>query len=354
VAMPMLILGKAMGAWARATGRHEDDTAAGTAMSSHALPDCRAMSNQPLIVRHRPNAFAKVCGNNETVAALERRINDPRRPHAYLLTGPSGVGKTTIARIIGSNLQSNIIEVDAATNSGADAMRTLVEIGYYMVPGHQSRLIIIDECHALSRTAWQAALKVLEEPPDHLYLALCTTELARIPETIITRCHHVKLDRLHDAQIADLLIDILSKEGWADTILDNVFQLVVQEALGSPRRALSLLQAVYDAPSYAEAQRIIAIQGSASPMIQALNVLIKGQGWEAVRPMLAQLSDDDFSEGALVLASRYIIGAMNREESGKRAERLWEMLASFSCPVHSYDPKSVFYTAIGRILWSKV
>jgi DNA polymerase III subunit gamma/tau len=311
--------------------------------------------NEPLIVRHRPATFDAVWGHQETVAALQRRIADPRRPHAYLFTGPSGVGKTTIARIIGNALGADPVEVDAASNNGVDAMRTLVELGHFMPPAAQARLIILDECHMLSRGAWNAALKVLEEPPDHLYLALCTTELFKVPETIITRCHHVKLDRLNDQQIADLLVEVLIKEGWAEIINDDVFQLVVQESLGSPRRALSLLQTVYDVPAIAEAQRIITLQGSASPVIQVLRLILSGPGtWGAVQPMLAQLGDDDFSEQTLILASRYIIGAMNREKDDTRAKRLWELLACFVYPVHSYDPRSVFYQAIGRILWSSV
>ena len=312
------------------------------------------MSNEPLIVRHRPADFDQVRGHTETVAALRRRIRDPGRPHAYLFTGPSGVGKTTLARIVGTVLEAEVIEVDAASNNGVDAMRALVELGHYLAPGAQARLIILDECHMLSRNAWNAVLKVLEEPPAHLYLALCTTELHRVPETIVTRCHPVKLDRLDQRQIADFLVDVVEAEGWHD-MLPDVFTLVVQEAQGSPRQALSLLQAVYDAPSPGEARRIISLQGSASPLIQVLQVLMSGQGgWSAIRPLLAQLGDDDFSEQSLILASRYLIGALNREESEKRAARLWEILSAFLYPVHSYDPRSVFYGAVGRILWSEV
>ena len=311
------------------------------------------VDTRPLIIRHRPARFDEVHGNGETVAALQRRVKDAGRPHAYLFTGPSGVGKTTIARIVGTTLGADIIEIDAASNNGVDAMRALVDLGHYMPTGAQARLMIIDECHMLSRAAWNALLKLLEEPPAHLFLALCTTELNKIPETIATRCYHVKLDRLTDRQIADLLVEVIQKEDWANTLREDVFPLIVAEADGSGRGALKLLQTLYDAPSLGEAQRIVSLQNSGS-VITVLRAVIEGRNWDHVRPLLAQLSDDDFTEATLIQASRYICGAMQKEDVGKRAARLWEMLAAFIYPAHSFDAKAIFYGAIGRILWGSV
>jgi len=311
--------------------------------------------NEPLITRHRPASFAAVRGNSEAIASLERRISDPGPPHTYLFTGPSGVGKTTLARIVGTVLGAEVIEVDAASNSGIDAMRELIDLAQYTPPGGRVRLITIDECQMLSRSAWNAALKLLEEPPNHLYVALCTTELNKVPVTIATRCHHVKLNSLPDNLIAGLLVEVLEAEGWTEVIHDDVFNMVVQEALGSPRRALSLLQAVYDAPTLDAAQTIAALQGAASPLIQIMQMMVSGRAnWSAVRPLLARMDSDDFSEGALVLASRYIIGALNREENADKAAKLWAMLGAFVYPANSYDPRSIFYAALGRILWGSL
>jgi DNA polymerase III delta prime subunit len=318
-------------------------------------PQMAAMTNtdEPLILRHRPQTFTAMYGHAETLGALERRVTGPGRPHAYLFTGPSGVGKTTLARIVGGMLDATIEEIDAASNSGVDAMRELVEAAHYRVPGAHTRLIIVDECQRLSRAAWDAALKVLEEPPAHLYWALCTTELSKVPDTIVSRCHHVRLNPLDDRDIMTLLLDVLEAEGWADTINDDVLELVMQEAEGLPRLALTHLQNVYDAPTRAEAERIIGLQGPASPLRQVLQFIVSGRrGWDHIRPLLAQLSADDFNEGSLTGASRYLIGAINRETKEERAKELWELLACMVYPAHTYDPRSIFYAAIGRMLWS--
>lgn len=326
------------------------------------------MSNSvlPLIVRYRPKSFDEACahylpaepdklgcGNLETLTALQRRVGEAGRPHAYLFTGPSGVGKTTVARIIGSEIGSEILEVDAASNNGIDAMRALMDIGYYMSATASSRMVILDECHMLSRSAWNAALKTLEEPPDHLYLALCTTERYRVPDTVVTRCHGVDLKRSKAKEVENLLLDVIAKEGWAEALEPAIFQLVVTRSEGSPRQALNLLQVCYDAPSLAEAERIAMLQGSSEPMVQILQMLMHKQGgWDSVKRMLEQMSDDDFTEGSLIHACRYLAGAMKHEKTTEgQARHYWDILSYLTQPVHSYDPQSIFYNAVGRVLW---
>jgi DNA polymerase-3 subunit gamma/tau len=311
---------------------------------------------EPLINRHRPASYAEVCGHDGAVQALQRSVAAAGRPHSYLLTGPSGVGKTTLARLIAQQIGAEVEPVDAASHSGVEAMRDRIKDGLWLLPGAVSKMVIVDECQALSRAAWQAALHAVEEPPSHLYWAFVTTEVHRVPVTIVNRCYHVPLTRLSDEAIEDWLWGILVKEDWAKTANPEVFQLVVDEAAGSPRQALSLLQACFDIEDVEDARRVIALQNSVSePMREILEHLVRGQKhWDDIRPYLLQLADEDITEGSIIGACRYITTAFCRRTDGNEARRLWELLAALCYPVHSYDPKTIFIHAVGRMVFGAV
>lgn len=310
------------------------------------------MNNLSLINKYRPDEWGEFVGNTESVNALQRALKTASaRPHAYLFTGPSGIGKTTAARILSKHFEADITEVDAASNNGVEAMRSLVEFSQYMgLTGSGARLLIIDECHALSKAAWQAILKLLEEPPQHLYLALCTTELIKVPETIITRCYHTVLRAIKPAEMEDLLEAVCHAEGWKPN--QDVFALVVRAATGQPRKALSILQSVHDAFSLDEAKRIISLVDASDPMKELLQHLIAGKKeWKVIQPLLRRLEDDSFDE-AVIPAGRYIMGALlNCEEAG-RAQRIWQLLEALLFPSETWDKKAAFIAAIGRMIWS--
>jgi len=308
---------------------------------------------EPLITRYRPSTFEEVLGHDDQVNALKRVLKTDTRPHAYLLTGPSGIGKTTIARIIATAIDAEVLEIDAASNSGIDAVRQLNELGQHMsLYGADARMFIIDECHGLSRPAMQALLKLLEDPPEHLYLALATTELQRIPETILTRCYHIPLRPIKPTEIEDLLSVICECENWTPN--PDVLQMIVQGSTGQPRKALSLLQACYDAPSREEAKRIIALLETSEPLLDLLRILVSGRrDWKLVQSYLEQIDDADFEE-ASVGAGRYIINAMLKEPEEKKAASMWALLEALVYPTATFDRKASFFAAIGRYLWTKM
>lgn len=308
--------------------------------------------NLPLITKYRPLDFDSMLGNEERLGALRRRLSDPSRPHAFLFTGPSGVGKTTTARIVANYLEAEILEIDAASNSGIDAVRQLTELGQHKsLIGAANKMFIIDEAHGLSRPAMEALLKLLEEPPEHLYIALCTTEPGRFKETILTRCYHVEFKKVAAEDIEVLLEAVCAEEGWK--VENDIFQEIVIAATGQPRKALSYLQSCYDAPSAEEARRIMAlVTPENNPVIAVVTLLMNGKyKWETIQPELVKLDDSDFDDSSLIHAGRYIMGAMLKTKSDKQAGLYWNMLEALIAPVSTFDKKAVFVSAIGRMIW---
>ena len=149
------------------------------------------MAHQSLYRIHRPAAFADVVGQEQVTKPLEEAAKAKKIGHAYLFAGSRGLGKTSVARIFASAIgcsEQDIYEIDAASNNSVEDIRTLTE-GVYTLPFQSPyKVYILDEAHMLSKSAWNAFLKTLEEPPAHAVFILATTELEKIPETVQSRC----------------------------------------------------------------------------------------------------------------------------------------------------------------------
>jgi DNA polymerase III subunit gamma/tau len=308
--------------------------------------------SEPLITKYRPTTFSEMIGHTEVLGGLQKALAGENRPHAFLLTGPSGVGKTTVARVVANHLHAEILEVDAAAHNGVDSVRELIDLGQYQsLNGNPSRMFILNEAHMFSRSSWNALLMTLEEPPDHLNIAITTTEVAKVPDAVVTRCYPVALRALKDLDLVDLVELVCDMEDWKTD--PDILSMVIHASTGQPRKALNILQAVHDAPSLAEAQRIVALQGENRTLITLLNLLLNGQrSWEAAQPLLMQViaEEDDF-DGAMTLAGRYVAAAMAKEKTEKQAQQIGSLLESLTYPAGSYDKQTVFVTAISRYLW---
>lgn len=221
-----------------------------------------ADDNRVLYRKHRPKAFDEVIGQDHVVAAIKNSLATGKIAHAYLFSGPRGVGKTTMARLIAKALNCtakkdrpcndcsackhfnegralDLIEIDAASNRGIDEIRELRE-GVRFVPNQgKYKMYIIDEVHMLTKEAFNALLKTLEEPPPHAVFVLATTELEKVPATIISRTQHYDFRRPGVVQIARRLSQIATKENVA---LDaQAAQLIALAAEGGMRDAEGIL-----------------------------------------------------------------------------------------------------------------
>jgi DNA polymerase-3 subunit gamma/tau len=221
------------------------------------------MSYQVLARKWRPRDFASLVGQEHVVRALRNALEQQRLHHAYLFTGTRGVGKTTLARILAKCLNCerglgpepcgtcascteidggrfvDLLEVDAATNTRVDEMRQLLETAQYAPTRGRFKVYVIDEVHMLSTSAFNAMLKTLEEPPEHLKFVLATTDPQKIPVTVLSRCLQFNLKQVPRGAIADHLGRLLAAESVAFEA--EALPWIARAAAGSMRDALSLL-----------------------------------------------------------------------------------------------------------------
>ncbi|KKS46604.1 DNA polymerase III, subunit gamma and tau [Candidatus Azambacteria bacterium RIFOXYD1_FULL_42_11] len=201
------------------------------------------MSNLVLYRKYRPQSWDEVIGQEHVVRTLTNAIKLGRVSHAYLFSGPRGTGKTTIARLLAKSLgcaDLDLIEIDAASNRGIDEIRQLREGIKFSPMAGKYKVFIIDEVHQLTKEAFNALLKTLEEPPAHAIFVLATTEAHKVPETILSRVQHFNFKRLAVSDIIKKLERITTAEKIK--IDPDAVRLVANFAGGSYRDAESMLE----------------------------------------------------------------------------------------------------------------
>lgn len=201
------------------------------------------MAHQSLYRAYRPQAFKDVIGQDQVVKPLEEQIATGKVAHAYLFAGSRGLGKTSIARILARELKTDerdIYELDAASNNGVDEVRVLNESVHTLPFNSVRKVYILDEAHMLTKSAWNALLKTLEEPPAHVVFILATTELEKVPETVRSRCQVFEFKKPTRQGLAKLVLEVGKKEGF--TIEPAAAELIGMLGDGSYRDALSVLE----------------------------------------------------------------------------------------------------------------
>ncbi len=221
------------------------------------------MSYMALYRKFRPQTFDEVKGQDHIVTTLKNQVKNDRLGHAYLFTGTRGTGKTTIAKILARTINCenpvdgspcmecamckaisagnslNVVEMDAASNTGVDSIRQIIEEVSYPPTEGRYKVYIIDEVHMLSTGAFNALLKTLEEPPSYVIFILATTEVHKIPITILSRCQRYDFHRISIDTIAARLQDLMQREGVE--VEERAIRYVAKAADGSMRDGLSLL-----------------------------------------------------------------------------------------------------------------
>ncbi len=203
------------------------------------------MESLALYRKYRPETFEDVIGQDHVVKVLKMALKEGKVAHAYLLTGSRGTGKTTIARIIARELGASvndIYEMDAASNRSVDDIRELREGVRTMPFDSKYKVYIIDEAHMLTKEAFNALLKTLEEPPAHVVFILATTELEKVPETIVSRCQTFQFRKPNEAILREVVTNTAKKEGLK--IDGGAAELIALLGDGSFRDTLGILQKV--------------------------------------------------------------------------------------------------------------
>lgn len=309
---------------------------------------------EPLHTKLRPKTLDKVIGQKAVCASLQRALNSPNKPHAFLLTGPSGTGKTTIARIVASMLGvplRGVLEVDAATNSGVENMRAVTEMVRYksLHSDGGKRFIIVDEAQACSKATWQSMLKPIEEPPAHVYWAFCTTEPDKVPETIRTRCSTYNLAPISSDDIEEMLSHVNEQERLG--LPDDIIGAIARNCNGSARKALVALSQLQGVTDKKEAMRLletgVAEEAQAVELARML-CLRKGLSWPNAMKLCEALKLES-PEGVRLVVVNY---AASMLPTARDPEALLAVLEAFQGPYNPSERMAPLYTSIGRLLWS--
>jgi DNA polymerase-3 subunit gamma/tau len=301
-----------------------------------------------LVSKYRPKALDAVRGQDAAVRALEGVLKK-KSSRSLIFHGPSGTGKTTLARIVASQVGcqgSNLTEVDAATHTGIDAMREITgKLNYTGLGKSQTRVIIVDEAHALSKVAWQSLLKSVEEPPAHAYWIFCTTEPDKIPATIRTRCASFALKSVGVSDLKDLIQEVAKAEGMK--VQKEILSLMAKEAGGSPRQALSNLAICSGCKTTEEAAALLQTGSESAEVIDLCRALMKGRlSWKKAMDLIRPLKDMNGESIRQVVVAYFSSVALG----GRDPELCLSILEAFGEPYPSQAKIYPVILSLGMIL----
>ena len=251
------------------------------------------MSN--LYLKYRPKKLERVLGNAETVEALTDILQKPEKaPHVFLFHGPQGCGKTTMARLVAKELGikgQDLREMDSADFRGIDAIRDIRSQAYFKPLEGKYRMWILDECHQLTKDAQNALLKILEDTPEHVYFALCTTDPQKLLKTVKDRCTQFQVAPLTDNEMRILLKRVTKAE--KASLNKKVAKQIIKDSLGHPRAALQILDKVLRVEESKQLKIAKLSAEEENQSIELCRALLGRKPWKVVKVILKGLQKED-------------------------------------------------------------
>lgn len=309
---------------------------------------------QPLQLKYRPRALVDVLGQPAVVKSLKQTLAMRTRPHCYLFTGPAGTGKTTLGRIVADECDvppNAIVEVDGASKNGVDDMRALTEPLVYRGFGERpNRAIIINECQRLSAQAWDSLLTTTEEPPDHVYFIFTSTNPAKIPAAMTTRCQVYHLKALQRDDVIDILEVVVDKERF-DTPHD-VLRMIADACNGSMRAALTMLAKVHAIENMHDVASLLEQPEEDAEIIELCRLLMSNRlKWDRLADTLARMGDVQ-AETIRIVITAYLTKCVLGSRSEREAMDVLFMLEQFSKPFDPTLKLAPLLLAFGRIMFN--
>lgn len=302
----------------------------------------------------RPTKLEEIVGNTATVGALRRMLREKssNQPHAILLKGPTGCGKTTIARILAKEFGStkeSIFEYNAANTKGIEVVRDIATKVFLLGLGGATKTYIIDESHELTSPAQECFLKVLEDTPKHCYFIFCTTDPDRLIATVRNRCVEYAVSTLIGKELKEVLERACDKKKL--DIHEDVIDAIVMRCDGSPRAALGLLEKVFTTSNVDEALELIEKGTLRDPdVIALLKLLVNGpdqrsKKWKYIIEVFSAIDEDSEKVRKSILT--FLFNKLKKQESEEDAKDITHLLSIFSTSTY-YGGKAQLGALVAR------
>lgn len=289
----------------------------------------------PLHITYRPKTLDELIGNDPIKNSLKSIFDREDRPHALLFHGPSGTGKTTIARIIANMLKcapEDLAEYNSANTRGIDTIRDIAEGIHYAALVGKVRVYILDEFHQVTGPASNALLKLLEDTPKHVYFILCTTEPEKLLKTIRTRCTTFQTSMLTEAQMKKLIAWVLKEEKIKD-FPESIIKEIIRVSEGCPRQALVILDSVIDIEDEKKALEAVSVVtiGEAE-IINICRSLLAHERWGEMKGKVKEVLANTEPEKLRYAILGYLTTILLSKD---KDDRLSELIDIFSEPTYS-------------------